>query len=217
MYKNPKFDLKYQYRRVLEASAILSLLFIIAMLMMFKKFEVSIQMRALEAPPIEVEDIPITRTVKKVEVPRKPTIPVEDPDIDPADKIDIPDIDMFDPTIAPPPPPPAIEKEIVPFFKVEVKPMLKGGEQAIADYINKYDLFPKMARETGVSGKVLIGFTVGTDGKTRDVKVIQEKPPGLGFGEAGIKVMEAMEFTPGMQRDKKVAVAMQQPISFAYE
>ena len=217
MYKNPKFDLKYQYRRVLEASAILSLLFIIAMLMVFKKFEVNISMRALEAPPIEVEDIPITRTVKKVEVPRKPTIPIEDPDIDPADKIDIPDIDMFDPTIAPPPPPPAIEKEIVPFFKVEVKPMLQGGEQAIADYINKHDLFPRMARETGVSGRVLIGFTVGTDGKTRDVKVIQEKPAGLGFGEAGVKAMKAMEFTPGMQRDKKVSVAMQQPITFTYE
>ena len=217
MQKNPEFDLKFQYRRVLEASAIVSLLLIIALLMIFKKFESDITLRALEAPPIEVEDIPITRTVKKVEVPRKPTIPVEDPEIDPADNIDIPDIDFFDPTLAPPPPPPAIGEEIVPFYKVEVKPLLVGGEQAIADYIRRYDLFPRVARDAGVSGKVMIGFTVGTDGKTRDVKVLQEKPAGLGFGEAGVKVMQAMTFSPGMQRDKPVAVPMQQPISFSFE
>ena len=217
MYKNPKFDLKYQYRRVLETSAVLALLLIIAVLMAFKKFETNVQMRAMEAPPIKVEDIPITRTVKKIEVPRKPTIPVEDPDIDPEDDINIQDVDMFDPTIAPPPPPPAIEEEIVPFYKVEIKPMLIGGEQAIADYISKYDLFPKMARETGVSGKVLIGFIVDKDGRTKNVEVIQEKPPGLGFGEAGVKVMKAMKFSPGMQRDKPVSVPMQQPITFTYE
>ncbi|MDP8240151.1 MAG: energy transducer TonB [Candidatus Hatepunaea meridiana] len=216
MHKNPEFDLKFQYRRVLETSAIASLSLIILMMVIFKKFETDITLRALEAPPIEVEDIPITRTVKKIEVPRKPTIPVEDPDIDPADDIDIPDVDFFDPSIAPPPPPPAIEEEIVPFFKVENPPQLVGGQQRIANYIIKHNLFPKMASEAGVSGKVLIGFVVDKEGKTKNVKIIQEKPPGLGFGEAGVKVMKAMTFTPGMQRDKPVSVQMQQPIRFTY-
>ena len=174
-------------------------------------------MRALDAPPIEVEDIPITRTVKKVEVPRKPTIPVEDPDIDPADDIDIPDVDIFDPTIAPPPPPPAMEEEVVPFFKVETPPRLIGGEQAIADYIIRHDLFPEVAQENNVSGKVMIGFIVDKEGNTRDVRVLQEKPAKLGFGEAGVAVMKAMKFTPGMQRDKTVSVQMQQPIRFTFE
>ena len=198
-------------------SLVLSLLGIIAMLMIFKKFEVDITMRALEAPAIEVEDIPITRTIKKVEVPRKPTIPVEDPDVDIEDDIDIPDSDIFDPTLAPPPPPPALEEELVPFYKVEVKPQLIGGNQTIADYIRRYNLYPSMAYEAGISGKVMISFIVGKDGKTRDVKVMQEKPANLGFGEAGVKVMKAMTFTPGMQRDKPVAVPMQQPIRFTIE
>ena len=190
----------------------------IQMMMIFKKFETDIQMRALEAPPIEVEDIPITRTVKKIEVPRPPTIPVEDPDVDPLDDIDIPDIDYFDPTIAPPPPPPEIGEEIVDFYAIEIKPQLKGGVQAIRDYIIKHNLYPKMAYDAGVAGMTLIGFSVNKDGNTTGVHVVQEKPDGLGFGEAGVKVMKAMKFTPGIQRDKPVGVKrVQQLIKFELE
>ena len=215
MQKIPEADLKFQYRRTLETSAALSLFVLIVMLMVFKKFEVDVSVRAIDAPAIEVEDIPITRTIKKVEVPRKPTIPVEDPDTPLEDDVPIGDIDEFwGSSFKPPPPPPP--DEVIQFFKVEIKPTLIGGNAAIADYIKKNNLFPRMAREAGVSGKVLIGFVVDKEGKTREVKVIQEVPEGLGFGEAGVKVMTAMCFTPGMQRDKPVAVRMQQPIKFTF-
>jgi len=214
MYKNPKYDLKFQYRRVLETSAAISLLFVIVMLMTFKKFEVDVDIRAVETIAIQVEDIPITRTVKKVEVPRKPTIPIVDPDVDIEDDIDIAFFEDFDIDIAPPPPPPPEEIEEVPFYKVERKPILVGGQQVIAEYIKKHNLFPEFAAEHGISGVVLIGFVVNKDGIPEKVKVLDEKPEDLGFGEAGIKVMQAMRFTPGMQRDKLVRVAMQQPIRF---
>ncbi len=217
MIKNPKYDLRYQYRQVLEASTVVSLLAIIIMLMVFKKFETIINLKGMDAPAIEVEDIPITRTVKKMEIPRKPTIPIEDPDIDMADDIDLPDLeDFFDPDLSPPPPPPP-DEEVIPFFKVEHPPVLTGGNQAIANYIVRHDLFPRMAREAGVSGKVMVEFVVDKEGNTREVKAIQERPPGLGFGEAGVKVMKAMKFQPGMQRDRPVSVRMQQPISFTMQ
>ena len=214
MYKTPKYDLKYQYRRVLEISAIVSLLVLIALLMIFKKFEVDVNVAAVDAIAIKVEDIPITRTVKKVDVPRKPTIPVEDPDIDLEEDVEIEFFEDFDFDLAPPPPPPPEEEEIVPFFKVERPPVLAGGTQAINDYIVANNLFPEMATENGISGVALIGFIVNTQGIPEDVKVMQEKPPGLGFGDAGVKVMRAMRFSPGMQRDKLVKVPMQQKIVF---
>ncbi len=215
MQKNPEVDLRLHYRRTLEVSAVIALSIIILMLLISKKFESNISMRALEAPPIEVEDIPITRTIKKIEVPRKPTIPIEDIDTPMEDDADLPDINVFDPYINPPPPPPALEDvEVVPFYKVEIPPQLVGGDQAIANYIRKHNLFPKTAADVGVSGKVLTGFIVDIDGKTKEVHVMQEKPPGLDFGKAGVEVMKAMRFTPGQQRDKKVAVRMQQPIKF---
>ncbi len=217
MYKNPKYDLRFQYRRVLEASLALSLAFLIIVFIASKKFESKAVAKAVDIPTIQVEDIPITRTVKRVEIPRKPTIPVEAPEISPEDNIDIPDIDIFDPTIKPPPPPPSIEEEAVPFYKVERPPQLIGGETAIQEYIIKNNLYPKIAADAQISGVVMIGFICNKDGIPTDVVVLQEKPPGLGFGEAGVKVMKAMRFTPGYQRDKPVAVRMQQPIRFVIE
>ncbi|MFH0766090.1 MAG: TonB family protein [Calditrichota bacterium] len=214
MKKDPKYDLRYQYRRAIEASAAVSLLLIVLLLMAFKKFDVDVKVRALDAPAIQVEDIPITRTIKKIEVPRKPTIPIEDPEVDPADNVDIPNIDIFNPDVAPPPPPPPEEDEIVPFFKVERKPELIGGLAAISEYISKNNLYPRFAAENNITGKVMIGFVVDKEGNTTDLTVIDERPPNLGFGEAGLKTMQALKFSPGFQRDRPVPVRMSQPITF---
>ncbi|MBM3326449.1 MAG: TonB family protein [Calditrichaeota bacterium] len=217
MQKNPDFDLRSQYRRALEAALALALTLMIIVFIASKKFESGTAVKAVDVPTIQVEDIPITRTVKRIEVPRKPTIPVEDPEINPEDNIDLPDIDIFDPTIKPPPPPPSIEEEAVPFFKVERPPQLIGGEAAIQDYINKNNLYPKVAADAQISGVVMIGFIVNKEGVPTEVSALQEKPQGLGFGEAGVKVMRAMRFSPGYQRDKPVSVKMQQPIRFIIE
>jgi len=216
MKKEAQYDLHWQYHRVIEVSAAIAIGLVALMFVISKKFDVSNVIKEVTAVAIQVEDIPITRTIKKTEAPRKPTIPVADPEIDPMQDFEMPDMeDIVNLDLKPaPPPPPDDRNEVVPFFAVEQKPVLVGGNQAIADYIVAHHLFPKMAQEAGVSGKVLISFIVGTDGATRDVKVAQEKPEGLGFGEAGVTVMKAMKFTPGMQRDKAVSVTMQQPISF---
>lgn len=214
MKKDPKYDLRYQYRRAIEAAAAVSIFLVLLLMMAFKKFEVDVKMNAIDAPTIQVEDIPITRTIKKVEVPRKPTIPVEDPEVDPADNVEIPDIDIFNPNVAPPPPPPPEEEEVVPFFKVERKPELIGGLAAISEYISKNNLYPRFAADNNISGKVMIGFVVDKEGNPTNLTIIDERPPNLGFGEAGLKTMQAMKFTPGFQRDRPVAVRMQQPITF---
>ncbi len=108
------------------------------------------------------------------------------------------------------------DEEIIPYGKVvDEKPILIGGYAAIDAYIEEHDLFPKLAREASVSGKVMIGFIIGTDGVPYDFNVGGERPPGLGFGDAGIKVMRAMRFTPGKLKGRSVRVRMKQPIAFS--
>ncbi|MBM3328707.1 MAG: TonB family protein [Calditrichaeota bacterium] len=216
MHKSPHADLRLQYCRVLEASLAASLAVLTLSFLIWKKFEGSSVARAVDIPSIQVEDIPITRTIKRIEAPRKPTIPIEDPETDPETDIDLPEFSEFDPTIKPPPPPPALD-EIIPFFKIERQPVLIGGPEAIRDYIVRNNLFPKVAEDARISGDVLIELVVDKEGLPKSIVVKQEKPPNLGFGEAAVKVMQAMRFQPGYQRDKPVQVRMQQRIRFAIE
>jgi protein TonB len=197
---------------VIEVSLIVTLLIIVGFFLGFKKFEFKKEAQKEEQVVIKAEDIPITQQVKRPPPPARPSIPVEsdDPEID--EDVTIGDVE-WDVTDEPPPPPPPPD-EVVDFFAVEEPPVLEGGAQAIMDYINSHDLYPEMARIAGINGDVLIQFVVAPDGSVRDLTVAQEKPSGLGFGEAGIEALKHMKFKPGKQRDKFVAVRMQQVIRF---
>jgi TonB family protein len=213
MYKNPQYDLKYQYRRVLELSAITSLLLLIGLFVRYKQFEHHVQVKALDVPLLEVQDVVVTQQIKRVLKPDKPAILIPDFEIDIEDLIPFTDTDeIYNITLTAPHPPPT-EDPILYMF-VEQKPTLIGGNSAITNYIIKHELFPKTARGAGICGEVIIEFGIDKNGVTRDVCVVQESPENLGFGFAGVKVMQAMRFTPGMQNDRYVTVKMQQPIKF---
>lgn len=210
--KDPKYDLKFQYPRVLEISMIVTLLIVSLILLSSKKLDFKHSAKKADQVELKAEDIPVTQQIKRPPPPARPSIPVESDDPEIEDDVTIDDIewDIFD---EPPPPPPPPD-EVVDFFAVEVKPELIGGAQAIYDYIISHDLYPEMARIAGINGDVLIQFVVGADGSPSNIIVAQEKPAGLGFGEAGIKAIKAMKFKPGKQRDRYVAVNMQQVIRF---
>lgn len=210
--KDPKYDLKLKYTKTLELSMIITLVVVNGLLLGFKKFEIKAQEVRAEQVVIKAEDIPITQQVKRPPPPARPSIPVEtdDPEIDEDFTIDEVEWDITD---EPPPPPPPPE-EVVDFFAVEEKPVLLGGAKAIKDYINEHQLYPEMARMAGISGAVIVQFVVGPDGTPRDFRAVQEKPKDMGFGQAAIEAMKHMKFKPGKQRDRFVAVNMQQVINF---
>jgi len=107
--------------------------------------------------------------------------------------------------------------EVTDFFLVEEPPKIHGGLMALYEYLAIHELYPEMARRAQINGDVIIGFIVDVNGNPRDVYVLAERPAGLGFGEAGIKAIKAMRFTPGYQRDRAVNVRMQQPLKFRLE
>lgn len=213
--KHPQFDLKLQYKKTLELALVISLLLTSGVFLASKEFRFEQRIRTVEQVIIKAEDIPITQQVKRPPPPKRPSIPIEDPDTDIEDDMTIEDTD-YDILDEPPPPPPILtqQEEAVPFWAIEEKPELIGGPQAINDYIVKRQLYPEMAQTAESNGDVIVQFTVTKDGGVTDCEVSQEKPEGLGFGEAAITAMLAMKFKPGKQRDKPVPVRMQQTIRF---
>ncbi len=166
----------------------------------------------IEEVIIKVEDIPITHQIKPPLPPARPTIPEEseDPDIPPDATIPDTDWDLGKEML-----PPIFEDDIYEHIAVEEVPKLIGGARAIYDYIRRENLFPSLAAKAGVGGECTIHFVVDKTGKPIDIKVAEENPEGLGFGEAGMKAIAAMRFEPGRQHDRYVKVRMQQTIKFA--
>lgn len=216
-YKNPEAETRLKYPRILELSAIAALLIVILFFLFSKEFDQEVKIQQAEEVVLETEEIPITRQVKRPPPPARPSIPVEDPEVDAEDDLAFEDIDEIDWSVEAPPPPPSVEEEVVEFFLVEEPPQIKGGVAALYKYLSRNNLYPEMAHKAGIEGDVIIQFVVDENGNPTNVNIMQERPPGLGFGEAGIKAIKAMTFSPGYQRDKPVRVRMQQVIRFRIE
>jgi len=176
--------------------------------MLYKKFDVRVDSAGFENIMLGVNDIPNPQVEELVDKRLRFQTPPP-----PSDIIHPKDLRVSQDFVLPPPPPPE-EDQAVSFFKVESKPELIGGQASIFEYINKHDLLPKKKSELGISGRALIGFTVNTKGLPEEVRVMQEKPEGFGFGEAGMEVMKAMRFYPGILRDEYVSVTMHKQIKF---
>ena len=210
-YKDPKYDLKLHYKKRVELSMVITLLIFSVVLLSSKEFDFKAEIKDVEQVIIKAEDIPITQQVKRPPPPARPSIPIESEDADIDEDVTIEDVDwdIFD---EPPPPPPPPD-EVVDFFAVEQKPELIGGRDAIREYIQNHDLYPEIARNAGINGVTIVRFIVGPDGIPRDFTA-NAKPPDLGFEEAAIEAMKHMKFKPGKQRDRYVAVTMQQVVNF---
>ena len=204
-------DPRLGYPRVMEASLVVALLLVTSVFITSKEFAVSVEPSRFEKVVIKVEDIPITYQIKRPPPPARPTIPIEieEPGIE--GELTIPEpVDWKD--LLPPPLP--VDGDDVIYIAVEKPPKLIGGEEAILKYILEHRLFPEMALKAGVGGMCTIQFVVDETGRPTDIFVKDENPRGLGFGEAGVKAISAMTFTPGQQRDRLVKVHMEQTIHF---
>lgn len=74
--------------------------------------------------------------------------------------------------------------------------------------------YPSVAARSRQKGWVVVSFTVGKDGKTSDIKVVDAEPHRI-FDRAAIDAVERYRFTPAMKNDVPVASVRQQRIEFA--
>ena len=107
-----------------------------------------------------------------------------------------------------------VEEETIPFQLVEEKPKFQGGDaNNFTKWVNQRLVYPDVAKENGVQGRVMLQFTVNTDGTVSGVKVLRGVDPSLDK-EAVRVVSMSPKWTPGKQRDRKVKVTYTFPVIF---
>ena len=138
------------------------------------------------------------------------------------------------PPLAPPPPPapPSPSKLIDPAYRfVDAMPQLlfckdekqgKGRmdrctERELHAYLQLNTTYPPIARENGISGRVIVHFIIEKDGMVSNVKVLRDI--GGGCGEEVVRVMNSMNkqgamWKPGSLKGKVVRV--QQNVTFTF-
>lgn len=140
---------------------------------------------------------------------------IEDIEIEEDEIIEVPDV--IEEEEAP------VEQEI--FTIVEDMPKFKGCEnmsgteatnctnQEIMTFIQKNFVYPPMALENDIEGKVFVRFVVNPKGEVSDVTVAKGVDALLDNAAVGI-VKKMPNFTPGKQRGKAVPVQYIIPINF---
>ena len=103
------------------------------------------------------------------------------------------------------------EEEI--FVFVEKYPEYPGGEAALYEYLGKSIQYPDMARETGITGTVVVKFVVEKDGSITKASILRDI--GGGCGKEALRVVNAMpKWKPGQQSGKAVRTEFTLPVQF---
>ena len=107
-----------------------------------------------------------------------------------------------------------VEEEAIPFALVEEKPSFQGGDaNQFSKWVNQRLVYPEVAKENGVQGRVTLQFTVEKDGTVTKVKVLRGVDSSLDK-EAVRVVSSSPKWKPGKQRDRAVAVTYTFPVIF---
>ena len=185
------------------------------------------QAAVLDAGPavtIEEENIPITQETPPPppETPKVPVlsdqIDIIDDDIQVEDNIlnldDNDDLVIEIKDYIEGPEEEEIEEEEIPYVFVEQKPSFKGGDaNAFSKWVASKLVYPEIAKENGVQGRVVVGFVVERDGSITDVQILRGVDPSL--DREAMRVVKSMpRWTPGKQNGSAVRVKYQVPVSF---
>ena len=107
-----------------------------------------------------------------------------------------------------------VEEEAIPFQLVEEKPSFNGGDaNEFSKWVNSKLVYPEIAKENGVQGRVTLSFTVEKDGSVTNVCVLRGVDPSL--DEEAVRVVKSSpKWKPGKQRDRAVKVTYTFPVIF---
>lgn len=107
----------------------------------------------------------------------------------------------------------AEEEEETIFTVVEDDPEFPGGLEALYKYVGENIVYPQVAKDNNITGKVYVTFVVERDGSVSGVKVLRDI--GGGCGPEAVRVVKSLpRWKPGKQRGRPVRTQYNLPISF---
>lgn len=105
-------------------------------------------------------------------------------------------------------------EEFIPFSIVEDKPAFRGGDaNTFTKWVYDNIVYPELAIENGIQGRVTVQFTIDKDGSVKDVHVLRGADSTLDK-EAVRVISKSPKWSPGKQRGKAVKVKYTFPIIF---
>ena len=225
--KSPKANLENKKFMFMEVGLIIALLLVLGAFE-WSTTETSVSILEEEvAVVIEEEQVPITQEeqLPPPEVPKEPVmsdvIDIVDDDIKVEDNflisteddaslgVEIKDyvVEQQEEEV--------VEEEEIPFAVVEEKPKFQGKDPnpGFTKWVFSKIVYPEIAKENGVQGRVTLQFTIDTDGSVTNVKVLRGVDSSLDK-EAVRVVSSSPKWKPGMQRNKPVKVKYTFPVVF---
>ena len=107
-----------------------------------------------------------------------------------------------------------VEEEVIFVGSVEQKPTFNGGDaNDFSKWVNSRLVYPEIAKENGVEGRVTLQFTIDKEGRLGDVKVLSA--PDKTLADEAVRVVSSSpKWTPGKQRDRTVKVSYTFPVIY---
>ena len=139
--------------------------------------------------------LPITFTVSDGERPARPATPIREMDAVEAPSVSQPAQGVAD------------EPVFTPFT---VRPDIKNRNEIARAMEENY---PPLLRDAGIGGTVTVWFFIDEEGVTQRT-LINDSSGHPALDDAALRVAEAIEFTPALNRDKQVPVWISMPITF---
>jgi protein TonB len=102
------------------------------------------------------------------------------------------------------------------YEEVDQMPEYPGGMTEMQKYLMSSVRYPADAHKKGIQGKVYVSFVVGKDGVVKDVAIA--RGADLLLDAESLRVVNSFpQWTPGMEKGKKVAVQYTVPINFVLQ
>ena len=224
--KSTKANLETKKGLFLEIGLVISILLVIATFS-YSQAEKIIEIIPPEAPVVEAEIVAVTRQEERppIAVTTKPVQVVSDimniveNDTEITQELTFADFDdeaVFASDVSDYGIGGGVDEIVddAPFVKVEQMPSFQGGDLTkFRNWVQKKVVYPRIAEDNGIQGRVTVTFIVEKDGTITDIKQLQS--PDKSLTQEVIRILNSSpKWTPGKQSGKTVRVTITLPIIF---